>query len=180
MGTCRCRLRPHDRTDAAPLISPDAQPERQPSKYDAATIAALEDYIATLVPGGPDVPHVDVAGADLAKGGELYRAQCAACHQWAGEGGALLHREAPPLGPANPTQLAEAVRIGPGTMPVFGDAALSDTEVADVARYVTSLDSPDDRGGEPLWHLGPVAEGAVGLVALAALVGVVRLIGSAR
>ena len=165
-------------TGRMPLPSPDADPVRRTPKYDPATIAALEDYIATLVPGGPDVPHVDTATADLAAGGEVFRAQCAACHQWAGEGGALLQREAPPLNEATPTQIGEAVRTGPGTMPVFGDAALSDADVANVARYVHYTDAPNDRGGEPLDHLGPVAEGAVGLLAVAALMVVIRLIGS--
>ncbi len=84
-------------------------------------------------------------------------------------------RSAPP----RPTQIAEAVRTGPGDDAACSvPTALSDAELADVARYVQYLDSPDDRGGQPLWHLGPVAEGAVGLLALAALMVVVRLIGS--
>jgi quinol---cytochrome-c reductase cytochrome c subunit len=165
-------------TGRMPLSSPDAEPVRQTPKYDLATISALEDYIATLVPGGPDIPHVDVATGDLAAGGVAFRDQCAACHQWAGGGGAPLQREAPPLGPATATQIAEAVRTGPGAMPLFGSAALTDAELAGVARYVEYLDSPEDPGGQPLWHLGPVAEGAVGLLALAALLGVIRLIGS--
>jgi ubiquinol-cytochrome c reductase cytochrome c subunit len=165
-------------TGRMPLPAADAEPVRRTPKYDPATIRALEDYIATLVPGGPDLPHVDAAAADLAAGGEVYRAQCAACHQWAGDGGALLHREAPALGAATPTQIAEAVRTGPGAMPVFGSAAISDADLASVARYIEYIDSPDDRGGQPLWHLGPVTEGAMGLLALAVLVIVIRLIGS--
>ena len=165
-------------TGRMPLPSTDAEPVRRTPKYDPATISALEDYIATLVPGGPDIPPVDPASADLAAGGEVYRAQCAACHQWAGDGGALLHREAPALGEATPTQIAEAVRTGPGAMPVFGTAAISDGDLNSVTRYVEYIDSPDDRGGQPLWHLGPVTEGAMGLLALAGLMVVIRLIGS--
>jgi quinol---cytochrome-c reductase cytochrome c subunit len=165
-------------TGRMPLPSPGAESVRRTPKYDAATIAALEDYIASLVPGGPDIPRVDVAAGNLAQGGEIYRAQCAACHQWAGDGGALLKREAPPLGSATVTQVAEAVRIGPGTMPVFGEAAISDADLASLVRYVEHLDRPDDAGGQPLWHLGPVAEGAAGLAALAVLLVVIRLIGS--
>jgi ubiquinol-cytochrome c reductase cytochrome c subunit len=63
-------------------------------------------------------------------------------------------------------------------MPVFGTAAISDADLASVARYIEYIDSPDDRGGQPLWHLGPVTEGAVGLLAVAALVIIIRLIGS--
>src|SRR5438309_204592 len=60
-------------TGRMPLSSPDAEPVRKAPKYDAGTIRALEDYIATVVPGGPDIPHVDTAAGDLAAGGETYR-----------------------------------------------------------------------------------------------------------
>ena len=167
-------------TGRMPLPSPDAKVVRRAPRYDAATITALEDYIGQLVPGGTAIPPVDPAAGDLADGGQIFRAQCAACHQWAGEGGALLHREAPALGAATPLQVGEAVRIGPGAMPVFGQAALSDGQLDDVVRYVSYLDRPDDQGGQPLWHYGPVTEGAVALVALAVLLVALRLIGSAR
>ncbi len=167
-------------TGRMPLPSPDAKVVRRSPAYDPPTITALEDYIERLVPGGPDIPQIDVAAGDVAAGGEIFRAQCAACHQWAGEGGALLHREAPALGDATAVQVVEAARIGPGAMPVFGQAALSDSQLADVVQYVRYLDHPDDRGGQPLWHYGPVTEGAIGLVALAAILVVLRLIGSAR
>lgn len=165
-------------TGRMPLPDPTAETVRRTPKYEPATITVLEDYIATLVPGGPDIPHVDVAAGDLAQGGEIYRAQCAACHEWAGDGGALLHREAPALGAATPAQVAEAVRIGPSAMPVFSTAALSDTDLNGVVRYVEYVDAPDDHGGQPLWHLGPVAEGAAGLAALAVLLVAIRLLGS--
>ncbi len=167
-------------TGRMPLASPTAEVVRRPPAYAPPTIAALEDYISHLVPGGPDVPEIDAAAGDLADGGEVFRAQCAACHQWAGEGGALLDREAPALGAATPVQVAEAVRIGPGAMPVFGQTALDDSQLADVVRYVRYLDRPDDTGGQPLWHYGPVTEGAVALVALGVLLVALRLIGSAR
>src|SRR5207302_794307 len=99
-----------------------------------------------------------------ARGGELFRLQCAACHAWAGDGGALLHREAPSLHHDTPTQIGDAVRAGPGLMPAFGQAALTDNQLNDLAAYVRYLDHPDDRGGEPLWHLGPMAEGGVAVI----------------
>ena len=110
-------------------------------------------------------------------GGSLYRESCAACHSWSGEGGALLHREAPPLQSATPVQVAEAIRVGPGQMPAFGTAALTKQQVDDVVRYVGYLQDPDDRGGLPLRHLGPVAEGAIGLVGLALVLCLCRWIG---
>ena len=161
-----------------PLPSPDAESRRRTPAYDAATIAALVQYVTMLAPGGPGVPTIDVATADLAAGGDIYRQQCAACHQWAGQGGALEHGEAPPVHPATPTQIAEAVRTGPATMPVFGEQAISAAQLVDLVGYVRTLDHPADIGGAPLWHLGPLAEGAAALLALAALVIVLRLMGS--
>ena len=136
-------------------------PARHPPRYSRPVIDALVDYVASFGAGGTDIPRVDVRAANLAEGGELFRAQCAACHAWAGDGGALLHREAPSLHRATATQIAEAVRVGPGLMPAFGTAAVSDRQLDSVAAYVRYLDHPKDRGGNPLWHLGPVAEGAI-------------------
>ena len=136
-------------------------PARHRPRYSRAVIDALVDYVASFGAGGPGIPPVDLRAANLAEGGELFRAQCAACHAWAGDGGALLHREAPALHRATATQIAEAVRVGPGLMPAFGTAAVSDRQLDSVVAYVRYLDHPKDRGGNPLWHLGPVAEGAI-------------------
>jgi ubiquinol-cytochrome c reductase cytochrome c subunit len=144
-------------------------------------IAPVVVITALLLVGWTSRPRAPVAATTASADARLlYRAQCAACNQWAGDGGALLHREAPPLGAPTPTQLAEAVRTGPVTMPVFGPAASATPRVADVAGYVEYIDAPDDRGGQPLWHLGPVAEGALGLLGLAVRMVAIRLMGSAR
>jgi len=148
-------------TGRMPLAAPDDRDERHPPRYRRAAQRALVDYVATLTGPGPDIPAVSVRGADLARGGELYRLDCAACHQWGGEGGALLHREAPPLHASTATQVAEAVRVGPGLMPAFGESAVTNRDLSALAAYVGYLRNPDDRGGEPLWHLGPMAEGSI-------------------
>jgi ubiquinol-cytochrome c reductase cytochrome c subunit len=165
-------------TGRMPLQHADETPRRRPPAYSPSQIAALVDYVGRLVPGGPDIPAVDPDRGDLAAGGTIYRQQCAACHQWAGQGGALVHQEAPPLTRSTATQIAEAVRTGPGTMPIFSDAAVSDTELNSLVRYVRSLRDPNDRGGEPLWHLGPLAEGAAALAAMALMLAALRVIGS--
>jgi ubiquinol-cytochrome c reductase cytochrome c subunit len=144
-----------------PVIGPDQKPRRRKPRYPAAARTQLVDYVAGLTGIEPDIPDVSVSNADVATGGELFRLNCAACHAWAGNGGALLHREAPALYAATPTQIAEAVRVGPGVMPAFGTAAIDDRELSDVVAYVRELDHTKDRGGNPLWHLGPVAEGFV-------------------
>lgn len=168
-------------TGRMPIGDPDEKIERRRPAYPSAMVAALVDHVAELAPGGPDIPEVDATAGDVAEGGRLYRGQCAACHAWSAEGGALLEREAPPLGPSTPVQIAEAIRIGPGTMPAFGAAALSDEDVASVIAYVRYLDDPRDVGGQPLWHLGPLAEGAVAWVAgIGFLLFALRRIGTDR
>lgn len=161
------------------VADPTAQVRRNPPSYPPAMIAALVDYVASIAPGGPDIPSVDINNADLAAGGEIYRLQCAACHAWSGVGGALYQRAAPSLGPATPTQIAEAVRIGPGQMPKFGSSAVPPTQLDDLVGYVRYLDRPQNRGGAPLWYVGPVAEGAVAIVfGLGLLLLLIRWIGT--
>lgn len=173
-----------DDTPGAPLrplpnrteSDPDMVPRRHAPAYPPETISRLVDYVWTMTGGGgPDIPHI--GEGDLAEGGALFRLQCAACHSWAGDGGALVRIQSPALHSATDVQVAEAIRVGPGQMPAFGTAALTDEQLAGVVAYVRYLRNPDDRGGEPLWHLGPFAEGAVSLVAVAALLLFVRWIG---
>lgn len=149
-------------TGRMPLDEPDDIPHRHEPRYRAALRRALVDYVWELTGRtGPDIPHVDLRGADLAPGGELYRLNCAACHSWAGTGGALTERQAPSLQRSTPTQIAEAVRTGPGWMPRFGAAAIDDSQLADVVAYTRYATRPDNRGGLALGHVGPLAEGAV-------------------
>jgi ubiquinol-cytochrome c reductase cytochrome c subunit len=158
--------------------NPDLIPRRHAPAYPPETIAALVDYVARNVGGGgPEIPHVTEGEGNLAEGGDLFRLQCAACHAWAGDGGALVRQQAPAVHAATDVQVAEAVRVGPGLMPAFGDAALTEEQLASVIAYVHYLEKPDDRGGQPLWHLGPFAEGAVALAALGGLMLFVRWIG---
>jgi ubiquinol-cytochrome c reductase cytochrome c subunit len=160
------------------LGDPDATPSRHKPMYDPATIQALVTYVSSIAPGGLPIPAVQTQGADVARGGQVYRLQCAACHSWSATGGALYQREAPSLHSATPTQVAEAVRTGPGQMPAFGTSAIAQDQLDDVVAYVEYLDHPDDRGGWDLWHLGPVAEGGLALiVGLGAFLCMVRWIG---
>lgn len=151
-------------TGRMPIAEPNQRLERRTPRYSPEDQRALVDYVTGLTGGGPDIPTLDLAGADPARGGEVFREQCAACHAWSGDGGALLQREAPGLGAATTTQIAEAIRTGPGSMPVFGTAAVSDQQLDDTVAFVDSLKHTDDRGGLPLGHIGPVTEGAIAIV----------------
>ena len=169
-------------TDPAMFLGdPATETRRRKPFYPPATITALEDYIESIVgPDGPAIPALE-PNPNVAMGGDVFRLQCAACHAWAADGGALLHREAPELHQATPTQIAEAVRVGPGNMPAFGQAAVDDRQLSDLAAYVRYLAHPEDRGGQPLWHLGPFAEGFVAwAIGMAALVFTIRWIGERK
>ena len=166
-------------TGRMPLDRPRIQAERKRVAYSPAQIRQLVAFVASLGPG-PAIPRVDTAHGDLAEGNRLYANNCAPCHSSAGAGGALGHAVwAPPLNRATPVEVAEAIRIGPGAMPVFGADSLDDEQLQSVVRYVEYLRHPDDRGGLGLGHLGPIPEGFVAWVfGLGAMLVAVRWIGT--
>lgn len=166
-------------TGRMPLTEPARDVPRRSPRYSTDEIRSLLAYTGQFVTG-PAVPTVDTTGADLAKGGELYRLNCASCHQAVGAGGALAYgTTAPPLDQATPAQVVEAMRVGPGSMPVFSSDQVDDAAAAGVAAYVGYLRHPDDRGGLGLGHLGPVPEGLVAwLVGLGSLLFFVRWLGT--
>lgn len=151
------------------------QPLRKPPAYDPEQIADLVAYVASLGPG-PAIPELDVEGASLSLGQQLYTANCAGCHNSAGSGGALGRGTyAPSVTRADNLQVAEAVRVGPGAMPAFSKGVLNDEQLAAVVRYVDHLRNPSDPGGLSLGRIGPVTEGMI-----AWLVGMVLLLVAAR
>jgi ubiquinol-cytochrome c reductase cytochrome c subunit len=162
-----------------PLDRPRTQAERKRVAYTPTQVRQLVAYVASLGPG-PAIPDVDPKLGDLADGNRLYANNCAPCHSSAAAGGALGHAVyAPALNRATSTQVAEAIRVGPGAMPVFGPETLDDAQVASVVRYVAYLHKPDDRGGLGLGHLGPIPEGFVAwVVGLGAMLVAVRWIGT--
>jgi ubiquinol-cytochrome c reductase cytochrome c subunit len=149
-------------TGRMPVSKPGEPRRRRPSAYTPEETAALVDYMRPFIARSPDIPHVEPDAGDLGEGGQLYRALCAACHQWAGQGGALLGGiNSPHLKDSTPLQIAEAIRAGPVNMPSF---VLTDHQVDSIVRYVLYLRDPEDRGGNGLWHFGPLPEGAVAWV----------------
>lgn len=166
-------------TGRMPKRDSPSRPEPYRPILPQQDIQALDQYVTALVAhGGPGIPSVDPSAGDEASGGELFREDCAACHGWGGAGGILYNRPVPAITEATPTQLGEAVRTGPAAMPKFGPKEISSSEVNDLAAYLESLKHPYDKGGNPISHLGPVAEGAVvWLVAMVGLLFVMRWIG---
>jgi ubiquinol-cytochrome c reductase cytochrome c subunit len=163
-------------TGRMPLDDPKAQPDRTEPAYDRAAIDDLVAYIGSL--GGPPVPQVDIARADVSEGQRLFTENCAGCHQIAGRGGVMAGAYVPTLLEATPSQVFEAARIGPYVMPRFGKDELSDSELASIARYVVYAKSPQNPGGWELFDIGPVPEGMVTwLIGLFALLLLIRALG---
>jgi ubiquinol-cytochrome c reductase cytochrome c subunit len=166
------------RTGYMPLGEPDEQPARRTPLFSRREQAALVRYVASLG-RGPAIPVPHPASASLADGQELFTEHCAGCHQVVGEGGIVTGARVPPLDKASPTEIAEAVRIGPYLMPRFSQRAISDAQLDAIVRYVRyAAQRPDDPGGWALDHLGPFPEGMVawllaglGLVALCMVLG---------
>jgi ubiquinol-cytochrome c reductase cytochrome c subunit len=166
-------------TGRMPADRPSGQSLRKEPAYSRTQIDELVAYVASLGPG-PEIPRIDLSAGKLSEGTELYARNCASCHSSAGAGGALGKAVvAPSLRRATSTQVAEAVRIGPGAMPRFGPDSLDDGQVASIVRYVRYLHRPEDRGGAGLGHLGPLPEGFVAwLVGLGACLVAIRWIGT--
>jgi ubiquinol-cytochrome c reductase cytochrome c subunit len=164
------------RTGRMPLAEPGAEPVRAPPAYDDGRIADLVAYVGSL--GGPAIPVVDPARGDLARGRQVFTTNCAGCHQIVARGGIVVGGSAPALQDATPTQIAEAVRVGPWLMPRFSAGQIDQADLDAVTRYVVWTRHPDDRGGWGIGDIGPIPEGMVAwLVALAALLGLARLVG---
>ena len=119
-------------------------------------------YVATLGPGPaiPTAEQLDYSNADEAYGGELFRINCAQCHQAAGQGGALTQgKYAPSLMNATPQVITEAMLTGPQNMPVFSDAQLPTEDKQAITAYIMGLQEASSPGGLNLGRFGPVTEG---------------------
>jgi len=152
-------------TGRMPATNPGAQIPRKKPVFNEAQARQIAAYIASLG-GGPAIPagdQVDPAHGDSALGGELFRANCAQCHNFAGSGGALTGgKYAPPLDKATPTQIYEAMVTGPQAMPVFNDTTITPEQKRAVIAYVTQTRAEPNPGGNGLGRVGPVSEGIVG------------------
>jgi ubiquinol-cytochrome c reductase cytochrome c subunit len=169
-------------TGRMPMAQPSVQVERKDPVYDAEQTAALAAYVASLGPGpaSPTAEQLDTTNADLARGGELFRTNCAQCHNFAGRGAALTEgKYAPSLMPSTPQQVWEAMLTGPQNMPVFGDGTLPEEDKQDILKYVAHLQEQTQPGGLALGSFGPVAEGAfLFTAALAIMAGAAVWIGA--
>jgi ubiquinol-cytochrome c reductase cytochrome c subunit len=152
-------------TGRMPMARPEAQAPVKKNVYSEEEIAALAAYVASLGPG-PAIPTPEdydpsnISEEDIARGGELFRTNCSACHNFSGAGGALPGgKYAPSLYGVSNKHLYEAMITGPQQMPVFSDEVMRPEDKRAIIGYLNELhDRPQD-GGLALGGLGPVSEG---------------------
>ncbi|CAM5415771.1 cytochrome bc1 complex diheme cytochrome c subunit [Streptomyces fumanus] len=156
-------------TGRMPAQQPGAQVPKKKNIYSQAEIDQLAAYIASLG-AGPSIPTEEQygpEGADIAKGGELFRTNCAQCHNFTGKGGALTHGKfAPNLEGVSAKHIYEAMQTGPQNMPSFPDSTLTEQNKKDIIAYLDAVNGEDtvSRGGLELGGIGPVAEGLFGWI----------------
>jgi ubiquinol-cytochrome c reductase cytochrome c subunit len=162
-----------------PLKYGTVEAQRKKPKYTIPQIDQLAAFIGSHG-GGPTMPKTGLDDGDLQQGGELFRTNCASCHNFAGKGGALSYGQyAPDLSDASARVIWGAMQSGPENMPRFSDNQLTPQEKKSITRYVEFITKSPQPGGAALGRYGPVPEGLVmWLVGITALVGVTLWIGA--
>jgi ubiquinol-cytochrome c reductase cytochrome c subunit len=174
-------------TGRMPMARQEAQAWEKPPQFDEAQTAQLAQYIQELG-GGPQLPSgelvedIEQNPEAMARGGELFRINCTACHQFGGAGGALSSgKYAPGLRDASPEVIYAAMLSGPQNMPRFSERQLSPEEKKDIIAYVKSVGGGynNNPGGNPLGGIGPVSEGLIAFIAgLTAMIGFAMWLGA--
>jgi ubiquinol-cytochrome c reductase cytochrome c subunit len=162
-------------TGRMPLAMSGPQAMQKPVQFNPEQVAAMASYVASLSPG-PAIPAASLLDGkgDATNGAELFRINCAMCHNVAGAGGALTEGKfAPALTGVASVHIYEAMLTGPQNMPVFNNANLTPEDKRDIITYLKYLEANPSPGGYELGSLGPVAEGLfVWIFGLGAIVAV--------
>lgn len=165
-----------------PAAGAGVQVARGVPKFGEADTAAMAAYVASLGQGPaiPDDATTSGEGADIARGGEIFRVNCAMCHNFAGAGGALTWgKYAPALKDVTGRQIAEAMLTGPANMPKFTDTNISPEDKNNVVGFLKAIETQPQQGGYHLGNLGPSSEGLFAWVfALGLLIGAAVWLGS--
>ena len=165
-------------TGRMPMARPGVQAQRKKVVYSPEEITALAAYVASLGPG-PSIPaksDYDPTGASnesIVRGGQFFKTNCTACHNFAASGGALPGGKfAPNLKGVTDKHIYEAMLTGPQQMPVFSNGVVTPDEKRDIIAYLNSIEDDPKYGGASLGALGPVSEGLTAwLVGIGACVG---------
>jgi ubiquinol-cytochrome c reductase cytochrome c subunit len=148
-------------TGRMPMQMNGPQALEKPVQFNDEQTHQLAAYVASLG-AGPAIPEeglLDEKG-DAAAGGELFRTNCAMCHNAAAAGGALTRGKfAPALKDTSGKHIYEAMVTGPQNMPVFSDSNITPEGKRDIITFLKQIETSGSPGGAELGSLGPVAEG---------------------
>ncbi|WP_435769312.1 cytochrome bc1 complex diheme cytochrome c subunit [Nocardioides sp. SYSU DS0651] len=178
-------------TGRMPMAQPGAQVPRKEVVYTEAEIAAMAAYVDTLGTG-PGIPEEELydtsSPGDLdgdgdededdrdllvTRGSQIFLANCTACHNFEGSGGAMPRGGyAPKIRGVDPKHIYEAMLTGPQSMDTFSDGNIPPADKKAVIAYLETLDEQPGYGGFSFGSLGPVSEGIIAwIVGLGGLVG---------
>jgi ubiquinol-cytochrome c reductase cytochrome c subunit len=164
-------------TGRMPMADMSAQAVRKAPVYNEEEVAAVAAYVASLAPG-PGIPGIEELNYErdgsTAEGGELFRNNCAMCHNFAGQGGALTQgKYAPTVMGVLPKHIYEAMVTGPQSMPVFNNKTITPEEKLSVIKWIKAAEAEPNLGGASLGRVGPVTEGLLAwTLGLGLLIGV--------
>ncbi len=171
-------------TGRMPMAQPGAQAPRKEVVYTERETAALAAYVASLGTG-PAIPDEELySTADLGeeereelitRGSQIFLANCTACHNFEGSGGAMPRGGyAPKIRGVEPKYIYEAMLTGPQSRDPFSDGNIPPEDKKAVIAYLEELDEQPSYGGFTFGGLGPVSDGIIAWV-----VGVGGLVGFA-
>ncbi|WP_082612055.1 c-type cytochrome [Nocardioides sp. Root79] len=178
-------------TGRMPMAQPGVQAPRKEVVYNKEEIAALAAYVASLGTG-PSVPDTELYDTDrpgdlngdgkedsedkellVTRGSDIFLANCTACHNFEGSGGAMPRGGfAPKIRGVDSKHIYEAMLTGPQSMDTFSDGNIPPEDKKAVIAYLETLDKAPSYSGLTLGGLGPVSEGIIAwLFGIGVLVG---------
>ena len=164
-------------TGRMPVADLSQQIARKEPVYNEEQTAALAAYVASTSLG-PEIPNESMLNyerdGNTAEGGTLFRTNCAMCHNFAGQGGALTQgKYAPTVMGVEAKHIYEAMITGPQAMPVFADKTITPAEKLSIIKWIQAAENEPQLGGAALGRVGPVTEGLlVWTLGLGLLIGV--------
>lgn len=175
------------RTGRMPAEIPFEEEFHKPPRFNAQQFEDIVDYVSSKSSGSKMLPVVNAPDFTqappkmLQRGRQVFEENCEQCHAATGRGDGVGYEDvAPELTDATPEEIAEAVRMGPDVMPVFGKNIIPDHDLDALITYVGYLQRGKyNPGGLQLANWGPVSEGFMAWTfGIGLLVLLVRRIGS--
>jgi ubiquinol-cytochrome c reductase cytochrome c subunit len=168
-------------TGRMPMAQPGVQAPRKEVVYTEEEIAALSAFVGSLGTG-PAIPDAELYSTDdlseseydelVTRGSQIFLANCTACHNFEGSGGAMPRGGyAPKIRGVDPKHIYEAMLTGPQSMDTFSDGNIPPEDKKAVIAYLETLDESPSYGGFTFGGLGPVSEGITAWAILGVLVG---------